>query len=202
MAILDWTSIWLILCCTFLIFYTAKLYTLKKALADLFICLGVIVLLSTNILYLVDSELVLYIRWGNILTTTFLVSSIFSLIRESKPVFARFPLYLVFLPFITLIFYPLIMNTHVISNIVLSTFQAGAICTSLLIYALKQSMGEKYGFRIVSILVLLIAFIIYWMPISFDFSTHVTTELLIGFASLIFSYDIYRNNFKRIDDEN
>ncbi len=101
-------------------------------------------------------------EWANLSSIIFVLCGLFAYIRDSKPVFARFPIYFSFLPLISFFFYPIIMHSQVIENLVIATYQGGAIIVGLLISTLHQI---KYKSRLVLLLGLTLfvsSFLTYW----------------------------------------
>tara|TARA_R100000541_G_scaffold58037_1_gene68718 strand:- start:5699 stop:6049 length:351 start_codon:yes stop_codon:yes gene_type:complete len=85
------------------------------------------------------------------------------LIRESKPIFARFPAILSFLPFTLLFFVPLILDQLVIYNLIIGTFQGGCIIVALLIFTLSQFSGKNYKWHILGTCTALSSFLVFWL---------------------------------------
>jgi uncharacterized membrane protein len=114
------------------------------------------------------------------------------LIRESKPVFARFPLVLSFLPFSILLFVPLILEQTVIFNLLLGTFQAGCIVVSLMIFILNQINNQLYKWQIVGSITSLLSFSIFWFTPEFLIDKVIITELLLTFSIYFIVYGVQK----------
>ena len=76
--------------------------------------------------------------WGNFVSIVSVLSALFMMIRESKPVFARFPFYLTFLPFISLIFFGLLDVSFAIKDLLIIIFKAGALLVSFMLFGIHS----------------------------------------------------------------
>ncbi|HBQ59506.1 MAG TPA: hypothetical protein DD671_07730, partial [Balneolaceae bacterium] len=88
-------------------------------------------------LFGVESYIDLF-QWGKLISITFYISGLLVLIRESKPIFARFPVYLTGLPFVSFLFFPLIIDSIVIKELINAIYQGGALVVTVLIFTLNQ----------------------------------------------------------------
>lgn len=179
MNILSWLSILTstVLIIGLLLVFKATLH--EKSSYLILLSLSMITLLGSNVVYLIDPSIGTVIKWLNLITLSCLQSSLFGLIRNSKPIFARFPAFLIYLPFIILLFFPLISHQNILTNLLLGTFQAGCIVVALMIYGIHQI---KFGFTIWQLLgsiIFLIAFIIFWFVPLENSKALVITEVLV-----------------------
>ena len=71
--------------------------------------------------------------WGNFISISLILSALFVIIRDSKPMFARFPIYLTLLPLSGIIFFAIIPTNYAIKDLLELIMQAGAIVVALLI---------------------------------------------------------------------
>ncbi|MCG8372064.1 MAG: hypothetical protein MI700_00940 [Balneolales bacterium] len=101
-------------------------------------------------------------EWGDLVGITFVLCGLFVKIRDSKPVFARFPIVLTFLPTISIFFYPMIADASVIKNLLNITYQGGAIIVGLLLFGLNQLLHKKRMYLLVSCSLFFAAYIFYW----------------------------------------
>ena len=148
--------------------------------------------LVSNLIYIFDNSLILGIRFLNIGSLVCTLSALFNLIRESKPVFARFPLVLSFLPFSILLFVPFILEQTVIFNLLLGTFQAGCIVVSLMIFILNQINNQLYKWQIVGSITSLLSFSIFWFTPEFLIDKVIITELLLTFSIYFIVYGVQK----------
>lgn len=104
-----------------------------------------------------------YVRgWGDIVAITFVQCGLFVMIRNSKPVFARFPIYLTALPLITLLFYPIVSDVQVVTNLLKMTYQGGAILVGLLVIAINHYLHKQREVLLISCFMFLAAYILFW----------------------------------------
>lgn len=140
--------------------------------------------IANNIVYLVDPGLVDVIKWLNLITLSSLLSSLFGLIRDSKPIFARFPGFLIYLPFITLFFFPLIVDKNILTDLLFGTFQGGCIVVALMIYGIHQLKSGSHIWMLLGAVTFMLAFISYWF-LSLESETSLVLANLLVIAGLI-----------------
>ena len=104
------------------------------------------------------------VAWGN-----------FVIIRDSKPVFARFPIYLTLLPMSGIIFFAIIPTSYAIKDILEFIMQAGAVLVSLLLFCVNTILFEWKWTFIMSIFAFICAYIIPLISIE-----NTENELLLG----------------------
>ncbi|WP_020402931.1 hypothetical protein [Gracilimonas tropica] len=102
-------------------------------------------------------------EWGKLISITFYISGLLVLIRDSKPVFARFPAYLTALPFVSFLFFPLIIDSIVIKDLINAIYQGGALVVTLLVFALNQAKERKRRYYIIGISCIGIAYLTHWI---------------------------------------
>ena len=150
MDVLSWVSIFTIITILIGLASTLKItFSIKSAYLVL-LTLALVSYLGSNIIYVIDTGLSTSIKWLNLITLCFLLSSQFGLIRDSQPVFARFPIYLIYLPFILLFFFPLIVSQNVLTNLLIGTLQGGCITVALLMYGIHQFREGHYIWQLSS----------------------------------------------------
>ncbi len=179
MDILSWLSTLNILVLVFSIYQISTILTTKRTVYTVLISLALIFYLTSNIVFLIDRDLKYVIRFINLTSLICILSALFSLIRESKPIFARFPTVLSYLPFVTLLFIPLILEQTVIYNLLAATFQGGSILVALMIFVLNHVNSKKYKLHISGSALLLIAFAFFWFNPLTPLQEIVISELLI-----------------------
>ena len=122
------------------------------------------------------------------------------MIRESKPIFARFPVYLTALPFVSFLFFPLIIDSIVIKDLINAIYQGGALIVTVLVFALKQAKKRNRRYYIIGITGVATSYLSYWL--IFNRSTSVdmvwVSEILlcvgILFATIRFIHsEEYKN---------
>lgn len=179
MDILSWLSTLNILVLVFSIYQISTILTNKRTVYTVLISLALIFYLTANIVFLIDRDLKFVIRFINLTSLICVLSALFSLIRESKPIFARFPTVLSYLPFVTLLFIPLILDQTVIYNLLAATFQGGSILVALMIFGLNHLNNKRYKLHISGSALLLIAFVLFWFNPLAPLQEIVISELLI-----------------------
>ncbi|MEQ9310506.1 MAG: hypothetical protein RLN90_13710 [Balneolaceae bacterium] len=142
------------------LFYIAKK---DRSLSTLFFGLSLLsFLVGITIDLFAKNGFILAREWGDLIGITFTLSALFIKIRNSKPVFARFPLYLTLLPFLVLIFYPLVINSVVVKDLLQTTYQGGAIIVGLLVLSINHYLYRGRGLFLFASILFLIAFILFW----------------------------------------
>lgn len=119
-------------------------------------------LAGVSVDYLFSSSIKNGREWGDLIAITMTLCGLFIEIRESKPVFARFPMYLTFLPFLTILFYPLVIQSEVIKNLLQLIYQGGAIVVAILVISINQLLHKQRGFLLSACLIFLAAYVSFW----------------------------------------
>lgn len=116
--------------------------------------------------WLLNFDLTLYsdvvVEWGHIIALAFVLSALAVFIRQSKPVFAQFPLIYAGLPLFIVLSYVLVLNTYALKDWLLSIYQGGAILVALLMYSVYTYREQKYMYILGGTILFLITFLIYW----------------------------------------
>ncbi|GAB5408856.1 MAG: hypothetical protein BalsKO_12210 [Balneolaceae bacterium] len=168
-----------------------------KSLSTLFFGLAIISFLVGLIIdFVIKDGVYLAREWGDLTGITFILSALFIKTRNSKPVFARFPLYLTLLPFIVLPFYPLVVNSGIVKDLLQSIYQGGAIIVGLLVISINHFLYKGRGLLIFSTLIFLLAFIIV------SFLTNFFPQITVTLSNILFSIGIIvaTIGFKKVSD--
>lgn len=187
MDLSSWLSLLNILVLLFSIYQLATVIAVNRSSFLILLSSAILTYLISNILYLIDDALIVAIRFLNTASLVCILSALFNLIRESKPIFARFPTILGYLPFVILLFIPLILEQPVIYNLILGTFQGGALIVAILIFSINQKNQNSYLLLIIGTIVCLFAFILFWMVPLTEIQITVATELLLITGVLLIS---------------
>ena len=187
MDLSSWLSLLNVLVLLFSMYQLVTVIIVKKSSFLILLSFALLTYLISNVIYLIDDALIIAIRFLNAASLVCILSALFNLIRESKPIFARFPAILGYLPFVILLFIPLVLNQSIIYNLILGTFQGGALIVSILIFSINQKNEKNYSLLIIGTLVCLIAFIFFWMIPLADIQSTVATELLLIAGVLLIS---------------
>lgn len=187
MDLSSWLSLLNVLVLLFSLYQLATVLAVKRSSFLILLSSALLTYLISNIIYLIDDALIVAIRFLNTASLVCVLSALFNLIRESKPIFARFPTILGYLPFVILLFIPLVLDQPVIYNLILGTFQGGALIVSILIFSINQKNQNNYLLLIIGTIVCLIAFILFWMVPLTELQIAVITELLLITGVLLIS---------------
>lgn len=130
------------------------------------------------------------VEWGHILCLAFVLSSLVVFVRESKPVFAQFPMIYTALPLLILLSYFLVRDTYALKDWLLAIYQGGAILVSLLMYSVYTYRRNEYAFILGGVGVLLLSYISYWhIPGVSDSEPWIWKLLMvIGLITIISGY--------------
>ncbi len=125
-------------------------------------------LIGVGLDYAFGDDLSFSREWGDLIAITTALCGLFIEIRESKPVFARFPIYLTLLPFLSILFYPLIIDSVVIKNLLQLIYQGGSIVVAILVVSINQFLHKQRGYLLTSCMIFLIAYICFWFLDDFE----------------------------------
>lgn len=127
-------------------------------------------------------------EWGHITSIAFVLSSLAIFIRESKPVFAQFPMIYTALPLLIIISYVLVQDTYALKTWLLSIYQGGAIVVGLLMYSVYAYRKNNYGLILLGATLFLISYILFWHVPIINESYAWTWKILLSLAMLVSIY--------------
>lgn len=130
-------------------------------------------------------------EWGHVLSLAFILSSLAIFIRESKPVFAQFPLPYTALPLLIVISYVLVQDTYAIKEWLLFIYQGGAILVALLMYSVYTYRDNDYAYIMSGIILFGVCYTLFWyLPVIHE-SNPWLWQVLLGISIIltIFGYD-------------
>jgi hypothetical protein len=144
-----------------------RLFFQRRSLLELYFSLAALIITIPYLfdLFQLESTLNLF-QWGKLIAVTIYISGLLVLIRESKPVFARFPIYLTALPFVSFLFFPLIIESIVIKDLINAIYQGGALVVTVLIFTLNQARKQKRRYYIIGISCVGAAYLSYWLILN------------------------------------
>lgn len=122
------------------------------------------------------------VEWGHVTSLAFVLSSLAIFIRESKPVFAQFPMVYTALPLLIIISYLLVQDTYAIKTWLLVIYQGGAITVALLMYSVYTYRRTEYAFILAGVILFLISYILFWSISEIQDSYQWIWKLLVGVA--------------------
>lgn len=131
------------------------------------------------------------IEWGHVTSLAFILSSLAIFIRESKPVFAQFPMIYTALPLLIILSYLLVQDTYAIKTWLLVIYQGGAITVALLMYAVYTYRRTEYAFVLAGIILFMIAYILFWSIAEVQDTYQWIWKLLLSVAMItsIYGYE-------------
>lgn len=145
----------------------ARLFLHRKSLLDLYFSLSAFFLVVP---YLIDlfgyAEGIDLFEWGKLISVTFYISGLLVLIRRSKPVFARFPIYLTTLPFVSFLFFPLIIDSIIIKDLINAIYQGGALVVTVLVFTVNQVKAQNRRYYIIGLILIGASYLSYWLYLN------------------------------------
>lgn len=135
------------------------------------------------------------IEWGHVICLAFILSSLAVFIRESKPVFAQFPLLYTAFPLLIVISYLLVKDTYALKKWLLAIYQGGAIIVSLLMYSVYTYKRQEYALVLTGAAIFLVSYLIYWYVPGISASYQWIWKVLVAGAMLTTLYG-YENALK------
>lgn len=134
--------------------------------------------------------------WGSFISAVAILSTLFMIIRDSKPVFARFPYYLTFLPFISLIFFGSLEVNIAIKNLLIMIFEAGAILVGLIIFGINTYLYSISRIYLIGTLIFLINFILAFTDFYNTFNGELIEAIIACLGMILFTYALLKKPFK------
>lgn len=164
MGTAEWIDLVVSLSFGTVIFLLLKLFIQRRSLLITYFGLASITITIPYLIDLFQFEMMFDLfQWGKLISITFYISGLLVLIRESKPIFARFPAYLTALPFVSFLFFPLIIDSIVIKNLINAIYQGGALVVTVLVFTLNQAKQSKRRYYIIGISSIGLAYLSYWV---------------------------------------
>lgn len=181
MTVEQWVYLFLILCASFTAYKIGASSIRYKSLPHAFFT-GASVSLAISCIFLLFKGLPpTGVEWANLVSIILAICGLFAMVRESKPVFARFPVYMVFLPLLSIFFYPLTIDAKVIKDLIIASYQGGALAVALLFLITENIKQQKKEFYTLSGVTICIAsFVLYWFVKTPEISTQSIALILLG----------------------
>lgn len=102
------------------------------------------------------------VEWGHVACLAFILSSLAVFIRESKPVFAQFPLLYTTLPLLIIVSYILVKDTYALKTWLIAIYQGGGILVALLMYSVYTYHRKEYSVILLGIILFILTYISFW----------------------------------------
>lgn len=107
------------------------------------------------------------VEWGHISSLALVLSSLALFVRESKPVFARFPLAYTGLPLLIILSYFLVRDTYALKEWLIAIYQGGAVAVTLLMYSVYAYRRDGYGGVLGGAALFALSWSVYWfLPLA------------------------------------
>ena len=120
------------------------------------------------------------------------LSALFVIIRDSKPMFARFPVYLTLLPLSGIIFFAVISTSYAIKDILELIMQAGAILVALLIFGVNTYLFKWKWTFLGSILAFLCAYIIPFINFNGPSNGLLLGSILLSLGMILLTFSLVK----------
>ncbi len=158
-----------------------------KSLSNFFFGLGILSFaVGIGLTYFDQIDPILAREWGDLISITLVLCALFVKIRNSKPVFARFPLPMTLLPLVGIFFYPMIIQADVVKDLLRITYQGGAIIVGILVITINHLMYKHRSLLLLSTVIFAIAYVGYWFIDWPDFEyLEVTSIMLMAVGMLL-----------------
>lgn len=121
-------------------------------------------------------------EWGHVTCLAFILSSLAVFIRESKPVFAQFPMLYTAFPLLIIISYILVQDTHALKTWLITIYQGGAIVVALLMYSVYTYRKKEYAVILSGVMIFLICYMLFWYVPGIQESYQWLWKILVGIA--------------------
>lgn len=131
-------------------------------------------------------------EWGKVLSSACILTGLGFLIRNSKPLFARFPVGFALIPLTIIPAYILVLNTLLLKEIVIAMLLGGSILIGLLVFILKTGKHPDFWFVVLGIFLLLASFVLFWLNDSIVPFNNVISIYLLAAGILLIS-KVYSN---------
>lgn len=129
------------------------------------------------------------VEWGHITILAFIMSSLAIFIRESKPVFAQFPMIYTAFPLLIVFSYMLVRDTYALKTWLTAIYQGGTIMVALLMYSVYTYRNKNdYAVILGGIALFLITYILYWYVGDISENYAWIWKVLVAVAMIIVTF--------------
>ena len=130
--------------------------------------------------------------WGNFICINLVLSALFVIIRDSKPMFARFPVYLTLLPLSGIIFFAFIPTGYAIKDILELIMQAGAILVAMLIFGVNTYLFKWKWTFLGSIMTFLCAYMIPFINFNGPSNGLLLGSILLSLGMILITFSLVK----------
>jgi len=176
----QWLSLYILLITLYGLYKLVPLVIRYKALEQIFYTLSILSISVHSVLTIAQLK---GGEWTGLIAILCVLSGLLESIRLSKPVYFRYPKYFSFLPLISLLFYPIVLDSLVISKLINATYQGGAVLVAALIILLHHFRIKKTYFQLIGVTLFLVSYLLYWFMV--DYNT--PTILIFGIGIVLIS---------------
>lgn len=190
-----WINITLLLAtgaCTLLFL---KRFMQTKVLVHLYFGAGIAILFLpySLLIFGTDAGIDMF-DWSRLAAIILYISGLLALIRESKPVFVRFPLYMTALPFLSFVFFPMMLDAQIIRDLLNAIYQGGALLVTSLILLLNFANTKGRSLYIAGLILAFSAYLSYWFYFNrFDLQNVWISEMIFAAALVITTFKFLSN---------
>ena len=171
-------------------FLLLRTFIQRRSLLELYFSLAALFISVPYLFDLFHLETSIHIfQWGKLISVTIYLSGLLVLIRESKPIFARFPIYLTGLPFVSFLFFPLIIDSIVIKDLINAIYQGGALVVTVLVFTINQARKRRRRYYIIGLSCVGASYLSYWLYFNRSASELIwIPEILLSVGILFTTY--------------
>lgn len=191
----QWTAIYIFFISLFSFITLIRLAKEKKSLVKLLFSFALISLSLIQVTLFFNLNYIQTVQdWLGVISITSVLAALFSLIRNSKPSFASFPVQLVFVPYLMIAFFHFVPDSAVIKNLLQSIYQAGAIIVGLLIFIMLQIRFKNRVYDLISVHIFTFSFAFYWFDILNPNIDVLLSKILLGLGIILFVRGFKKRN--------
>jgi uncharacterized membrane protein len=194
MLLQNWLNLVLAISFGITFFLLFRLYLKKRNLLELYFSLSAAAVAfpyTYGLFFDIHPSL---LEWGRLVAITFYISGLLVLIRESKPPFARFPIYLTALPFVSFLFFPLIIDSLAIKNLINGIYQGGALIVTLLIFTVNNVKTKGRRYYLLGLGLVTIAYLGFWGSTFLDYEGYAwSIKIILSTGILITVFKFIQN---------
>ena len=200
---INWIDVTLIAAAIPSLFIMMNIAYSAKSLSNFFFGLAIFSFtLGIGLTYIEQIDPLLSREWGDLIAITLVLCGLFVKTRNSKPIFARFPMPMTLLPLLGIFFYPMIIEADVVKDILRITYQGGAIIVGLLVISINHLMYKHRSLLLISCIIFTISYVGYWfidIP-QFEY-LEVTSIILLAIGMLVGAFGFRKVSESKIKNE-